>query len=111
MSDETLDERANRLAREAIKQIAGLHKVKRMAAERNWHCVHCLTMWPCPTVSMLQDAEEAISEAEAAADPTVYHCAYVIHPGRMYIDPEPPTYCENVVEGDGNFCAEHEGEQ
>ena len=50
--DETLDERANRLARESIKAIASLHKVKRMAAARNWHCQHCLTMWPCPTISL-----------------------------------------------------------
>ena len=107
--DETLDERANRLAREAIKQIAALHKVKRMAAERNWHCRHCLTMWPCPTVSLLQDAEEAISEAEEEANPEVEHCAYVIHPGSMYVDPEPPTYCENVAVH-GGYCAEHGGE-
>ena len=106
--DETLEEHANRLAREAIKQIAGLHKVKRMAAARNWHCQHCLTLWPCPTISILSDAEEAIKEAEEAADDTVYTCAYMIHPGSMYVDPEPPTYCDNVVERDGDFCEEHE---
>jgi hypothetical protein len=62
--EETLDERANRLAREAIKQIADLHTVKQMAAKMNWHCRHCLTMWPCPTISLLSEAEEAINEAE-----------------------------------------------
>lgn len=109
--DETLDERANRLARQAIKEIASMHKVKRMAAKMNWHCQHCLTLWPCPTVSILQDAEEAINEAEAEADQSDYHCAYMIHPGSMYVDPEPPTYCENIVERDGDFCAEHDTER
>lgn len=105
--EETLDERANRLARQAIKEIAGLHKVKRnVTIQRNWVCQHCLTIWPCPTVSILQDAEEAISEAEE--ERSVYHCAFIIHPGSMYVDPEPPTYCDNVVEHDGDFCAEHE---
>jgi hypothetical protein len=106
--DETLDERANRLARESIKAIAGLHKVKRMAAARNWHCQHCLTMWPCPTVSLMQDAEEAINEAEEEADDTVHHCAFMTHPGSMYVDPEPPEYCTNVVEHDGDLCPEHD---
>lgn len=106
--DETLDERANRLAREAIKAVSGLHTVKRMAAARNWHCSHCLTLWPCPTVSLLQDAEEAIGEAEEESDDSVYTCAFVIHPGSMYVDPEPPTYCDNVVEHEGDLCPEHE---
>ena len=106
--DETLDDAANRLSREAIKQIASLHKVKRMAAVRNWHCQHCLTLWPCPTVSLLQDAEEAISVAEEETDQSVHHCAFMIHPGSMYVDPEPPEYCSNVVDHDGDFCAEHE---
>ena len=106
--DETLDDVANRLAREAIKDIADLHTVKRMAAKMNWHCRHCLTMWPCPTVSLLQDAEEAINLAEEEADESIYTCAYMIHPGSMYVDPEPPTYCDNVVDHDGDFCEEHQ---
>jgi len=108
MTDEELEDRANRLSREAIKAIAGLHKVKRMAAARNWHCQHCLTLWPCPTISILQDAEEAINEAEEAADDTVYTCAYIIHPGSMYVDPEPPEYCSNIVDREGDFCEEHQ---
>ena len=108
MSDEyeTVNYRANRLAREAIKQVSALHTVKRMAAARNWHCSHCLTLWPCPTVVLIQDAEEAISEAEEEA--TEHHCAFIVHPGSMYIDPEPPTYCDNVVDNEGDYCAEHE---
>lgn len=110
--NETLDERANRLSREAIKAITGLHKVKRMSAQRNWHCQHCLTMWPCPTISIVMDAEDAISAAEEEAeedeDHTLYTCAYIIHPGSMYVDPEPPTYCDNVVDHEGDFCSEHQ---
>lgn len=101
--DETLDERANRLARESIKAIASLHKVKRMAAARNWHCQHCLTMWPCPTISLMQDAEEAISEAEE--EQSVYRCGFRTHVASLN---GPEEFCENEVEHEGDLCPAHE---
>jgi hypothetical protein len=64
MMSDTLDERANTLAREAIKAVAELHAVRKMASPRNWHCSEDLQPWPCATVTIISEAEEAISEAE-----------------------------------------------
>ena len=37
-----------------------------------------------------------------------YYCPAQTFAGRYYIDPEPPSWCENEVEEEGAFCAEHE---
>jgi hypothetical protein len=64
---------ADRLAREAIKAVAGLHTMNKMAARRNWHCRHCLTMWPCPTFHFIEEAWTAIraEEGEVTTDGTL----------------------------------------
>lgn len=36
------------------------------------------------------------------------YCAAQTRPARMYVDPEPAEYCENEVEHEGDFCAQHE---
>lgn len=104
-TEETLDGRANRLAREAVKAVARLHKVAKMAAKRNWHCSHCLGAWPCLTVSAIADAEEAINEAEEEANREVYHCGFRTYAASIN---GPAEYCENEVEHEGDLCPVHE---
>lgn len=66
---ETLDQKADRLARAAVKALSDQHVV----SHPRWHqdpcrtCYHCGLLWPCPTVRILSAAEEAISEAETEA--------------------------------------------
>ena len=38
----------------------------------------------------------------------IYLCPVQTIAGRMYEDPEPPEFCWNEVENEGDLCAEHE---
>jgi hypothetical protein len=58
---ESLIDKANRLAREAVTEIAAGHNP---SGTNGAYCLTCGTRWPCPTVTLVQDAEEAISEAK-----------------------------------------------
>ena len=112
MSDavENLTEKANRLAREAVKREASKHKpgpgpVSKLYCELDAH------LWPCSTIGALSGAEEAISEAEeeesrAAAGP--YYCTAQTFAGSFHIDPTPPEYCDAEVDEPGDYCPLHE---
>jgi len=38
----------------------------------------------------------------------IYYCPAMTHPGRFYVDPEPPSYCDAEVEEEGQYCPAHE---
>lgn len=36
-------------------------------------------------------------------------CNYMMFPGRMHVDPEPPEYCDEDVENDEDeYCPQHQ---
>jgi hypothetical protein len=37
-----------------------------------------------------------------------HYCPAQTFAGRYYIDPEPPEYCEEEVENEGDYCPKHE---
>lgn len=41
------------------------------------------------------------------ADEPVYYCGRMTFAGRMQLDPEPPEWCENLVENEGDVCSVH----
>lgn len=60
--------RADRLARAAVKAIADQHNVDDIGTKTTGTTVcTCGRQWPCETVRLLSEAEEAISEAEDEA--------------------------------------------
>ena len=39
------------------------------------------------------------------------YCPAQTFAGHYYIDPEPPEWCENEVENEGDYCPEHEEQE
>lgn len=118
---ETITEKANRLAREAVKHEMGKHQPIH-AHGALYFCSSCLdasdeydvknVIWPCQIVKDMQDAEEAISmaeEAEARAAGGPYYCGAMVRTARLYGEyPEPAEYCEEQVEEEGEPCPAHD---
>lgn len=112
-TEETLTDRANRLAREAVKHVMSYHNPYQEKPESGRVlCSHDDAEWPCDVVNDLSEAEEAISAAEEAEERTAggpYYCTAIIRPARLYGDaPEPEELCGNEVDSDGEPCAEHD---
>jgi len=38
----------------------------------------------------------------------VIYCPAQTFAGRYYIDPEPPEWCANEVQNEGDYCPQHE---
>ena len=38
----------------------------------------------------------------------IYYCPVQTFAGRMFEDPEPPGFCWNEVENEGDLCPEHD---
>ena len=106
---ETLTEKANRLAREAVKREASKHKPGPGPVSK-LYCMLDAHLWPCSTIEALSEAEEAISEAEEEEDRIAngpYYCGFQIR-GVRYIDPEPAEYCMAEVEHEDERCPVHD---
>lgn len=118
---ETITEKANRLAREAVKREMAKHLPVTPYAGYVV-CSSCLDAsdgividtvpWPCPIVKDMQDAEEAIvmaEEEEARAEGGPYYCGAMVRTARLYGDaPEPAEYCEEQVDAEGEPCPAHD---
>lgn len=107
-----LSEAANKLAREAVKAVMARHNIHRDILG-NPKCSECKTTWPCLTVAMLSEADEAISVAEEEEERIAngpYYCGVMTRSARMYENPEPAEYCENEVDHEGELCTKHESE-
>ena len=109
-TEETLTEKADRLAREAVKREAAKHRpgpgpVSKLYCRMDAH------LWPCSTIQVLSEAEEAITEAEEEESRIAngpYLCGYQTRAARMYEDPEPAEHCEAEVDNEGDCCPAHE---
>lgn len=118
--EENITDRANRLAREAVKRVMGKHQpvsphpgrvVCSTCTDTSDGVVIDTVQWPCQIVKDMQDAEEAISvaEEEEEAATKVYYCPVVVSRARLYGDsPEPEEVCGNEVDSDGEPCPEHD---
>lgn len=110
-TEESLTDRANRLAREAVKLVMSYHNPSPVGPATTV-CTQDGYVWPCPTVADLSEAEEAISVAEEAEERAAngpYYCGVEVRRARLYGEaPEPAEYCENEVDAEGEPCAEHD---
>lgn len=52
---------------------------------------------------------ECSEDAGESVEHQRYTCGAMTFPGRRYVDPEPPEYCEEEVEQEGDLCPRHEG--
>lgn len=115
MSEETLSNKANRLAREAVKaEIARHSPVMEFGNDGPRHfCVACWNdcgqlMWPCPTVEALSAADEAISEAEEEEERIAngpFYCGVMTYSQTLM---SPAEYCGGEVPNKGDLCAKHD---
>lgn len=112
--EEHIVAKANRLAREAVKAAAALHNPQSRpypVPTPAIACRTCLETWPCKTITVLGEAEEAIGMADEfeAEAMTTHYCGALTRPARMYGDPEPAEYCENEVDAEDQQCSDHDG--
>lgn len=112
-AEETLTDKANRLAREAVKREMEKHVSYSPQSHTKTgpviYCKHDGEGWPCRVVSEMDAAEEAISEAEEEEERIAngpYYCGVEVRAMR-YVDPEPAEYCENEVDNEGEHCDKH----
>lgn len=108
--EESITDKANRLAREAVKVVMAKH-TPHPTAKGGVECGYDGVQWPCYTVQDMGEAEEAISMAEEEEERAskVHYCGVEVVRARLYGEyPTPAEYCENEVDAEGEPCAEHD---
>lgn len=111
----TVTELANKLAREAVKNEMAKHTpyspTKHTTNGVTTYCQKDGNLWPCPIVTEMSEALEAIEVAEEEEQRIAngpYYCGVQTRAARMYEDPEPAEYCEVEVEHEGDTCGAHD---
>jgi len=111
----TVSELANKLAREAVKHEMAKHTpyspTKHSVNGVTTYCQKDGNLWPCPIVSEMSEALEAIEVAEEEEQRIAngpYYCGVQTRAARMYNDPEPAEYCEVEVEHEDDTCGAHD---